>query len=142
MDLNEQKQKMEAVAGLYHMFFTGDPSRLKTSLAPEYEQFPPQRPGLEPGIDNFMKGYMEGFGSMFSDLQGETTHVLADGDYVFVRSKWTAVHTGEAFGIPATGKKVSFIAQDLHRVENGLVAQTWHLEDYFAILTQLQGDAE
>ncbi len=140
MDLDEQQQKLEAVAGLYQLFLKGDHSKLSTSLAPNYEQFPPQKPGLEPGIDNFMQGFMEGFGGSFSDFQGELTHVLADGDYVYVRSEFSAVHTGEAFGVPATGKRVNFAASDLHRIEDGLITQTWHLEDFYGILTQIRGD--
>lgn len=142
MDLNEQQQKIEAVAGLYQMFLQGDPSKISTSLDPNYEQFPPQKPGLEPGIDNFMQAFMEGFGASFSDMQGTLTHVLADGDYVFVRSEWSAVHSGDALGVPATGKKVHFSAADLHRIENGLITQTWHLEDIYGILTQIRGDAD
>ena len=85
-----------------------------------------------------MQAFMEGFGSTFSDIQGETTHVLVDGDYVFVRGEYTMVHSGEAFGLPATGQRVSFNAFDLHRIEDGLIVQTWHLEDFMSIYNQIR----
>jgi hypothetical protein len=65
------------------MFMKGDMSKINSSISPNYERFPPQKPGLEPCLDNFMQAFMQGFGSSFSDRQGETTHVLVDGDYVF-----------------------------------------------------------
>ena len=40
-------------------------------------------------------------------------------------------------GIPATGRQVEFRASDVHRLENGRIVQTWHLEDYLAIFNQL-----
>ena len=138
MNLSETQQKIAAVTGLYDMFLKGDMSKIKSSLSSNYEQFPPQKPGLEPGLDNFMQAFMEGFGSSFSEIQGETTHVLVDGDYVFVRGEYTMVHSGEAFGLPATGQRISFSAFDLHRIEDGLIVQTWHLEDFMAIYNQIK----
>ena len=138
MNLPETQQKLDAVAGLYAMFMQGDGSRVATSFSPNYEQFPPQKPGLEPGLDNFMQAYMEGFGSQFSEMAGKTTHMLVDGDYVMARCEYTMVHTGEAFGIPATGAKISFTAFDLHRIEDGLIVQSWHLEDFAAIENQIK----
>jgi predicted ester cyclase len=85
-----------------------------------------------------MQGFMEGMGSMFSDITGEVTHVLVDGDYVFVRGEYSATHTGEAFGIPATGAKVHFDAYDLHHLQDGKITKTWHLENFMSIYNQLQ----
>ncbi len=138
MNLTETQKKIDAVTGLYNMFMKGDPSMMSTSVSQDYEQFPPQKPGLEPGLDNFMQAFMEGFGSSFSEIQGETTHVLVDGDYVFVRCNYSMVHTGEAFDMPATGKRITFNAFDLHRIEDGKIIQTWHLEDFMSIYNQIK----
>ncbi len=142
MNLPETQQKLAAVAGLYAMFMKGDGSQVATSFSPNYEQFPPQKPGLEPGLDNFMQAYMEGFGASFSDMKGETTHMLIDGDYVMARCEYSMTHSGEAFGIPATGATISFTAFDLHRIEDGLIVQTWHLEDFAAIQNQIKAAIE
>ena len=138
MNIQDTQAKVDAIAGLYQLFFAGDPSRVHDVLADDYEQLPPQTPDTEPGIDNFMKAYMEGMGSMFSDITGEATHVLVDGDYVFVRGEYTATHTGEAWGIPATGAKVHFDASDLHHIQDGKIVKTWHLENFMSIYNQLQ----
>ena len=138
MNIQETQAKVDAIAGLYQLFFAGDPSRVHDVLADDYEQVPPQTPDTEPGIDNFLQAFMEGMGTMFSDITGEATNVLVDGDYVFVRGEYTATHTGEAFGIPATGAKVHFDAFDLHHLQDGKIRKTWHLENFMSIYTQLQ----
>lgn len=138
MDLLKKQQQLKAVSGLYDMFMKGDASNLPTSVSPDYEQFPPQNPDVKPGLENFMKAFMEGFGSSFSEITGEITHLLADGDYVFARCTYSMVHSGEAFGIPATGRKISFDAFDLHKIENGLITKSWHLEDYMTIYNQIK----
>ena len=141
MNIQDTQAKIDAIAGLYQLFLAGDPSRIHDVLADNYEQVPPQTPHTEPGIDNFMQGFMEGMGSMFSDISGEVTHVLVDGDHVFVRGEYTATHTGEAWGIAATGAKVHFDAYDLHHVQDGKIVKTWHLENFMNIYTQIQDAA-
>ena len=138
MDLSKKQEQLKAVSGLYEMFMNGDTSKLESSVSPDYEQFPPQNPNVKPGLENFMKAFMEGFGSSFSEITGEITHLLADGDFVFARCEYSMIHSGEAYGIPATGKRISFDAFDLHRIEDGLVKQSWHLEDYMSIYNQIK----
>ena len=138
MNIQDTQAKVDAVAGLYQLFLAGDPSRVHDVLAEDYEQVPPQTPDTEPGVDNFMQGYMKGMGSMFTDMTGEVTHVLVDGDYVVVRAEYTATHTGEAWGISATGTMVHFDAVDLHHVQDGRIVKTWHLENFMSIYNQLK----
>ena len=138
MNIEDVQGKIGAIAGLYKMFFTGDPSRVHDVLAADYEQVPPQTPDVEPGVDNFLQGFMEGFGAMFSDTKGEATHVLVDGEYAMVRGEYSAVHSGEAFGVPATGETVSFTAVDIHHIQDGRITKTWHLEDFMSIYDQIR----
>ena len=141
MNIEDMQGKIGAIAGLYQMFFTGDSSRIHDVVAADYEQVPPQTPDLEPGVDNFLQAYMEGFASMFSDVKGEATHVLVDGEYAMVRGEYSGVHSGEAFGVPATGARISFTAFDLHHIQDGRITKTWHLEDFMGIYNQLQAAA-
>ena len=141
MNIQDIEAKIGGVAGFYQMFLEGDPSRIRDALADDYEQFPPQTSDTEPGRDNFLQGFMQGFGSQFSEVTGEVTHVVVDGEYVVVRGEYSATHTGEAFGIPATGARVSFTATDLHLVKDGQISKTWHLEDFMSIYNQLQAAA-
>ncbi|MEV5551537.1 ester cyclase [Streptomyces sp. NPDC052309] len=47
-----------------------------------------------------------------------------------------ANHTG-LLGVEGAGREVEFRAADFHQVVEGRIVRTWHLEDYFAIATQM-----
>ena len=134
MNLQDKQNMLDVIDRFYKMWTTGDTSGVETIVAPDYAQVPSQQE--QPGRDTFPE-IIKGFRTAFPDLNATITHLLVDGDYVQVRGEWTGTHDGEMMGMPATGKKVSFTAFDLHRIENGLVAQTWHLEDFSAIMAQL-----
>ena len=44
---------------------------------------------------------------------------------------------GNLFGVEATGQQFSCLAHDFHRVENGKAVESWHIEDWLAVLTQI-----
>lgn len=67
----------------------------------------------------------------------EDVVVSGDGGLAAVRSVSRGVHAGELLGVPGTGRRVEFRASDFHRLENGRIVKTWHLEDYFGVATQL-----
>ena len=138
MNLQDKQHMLGVIERFYGMWTTGDTSDIDTIVALDYKQVPSQQE--QPGRDTF-PDIIKGFRAAFPDLNATITHLLVDGDLVQVRGEWTGTHLGEMSGMPATGKKVSFVAFDLHRIENGLVAQTWHLEDFMAIMNQLGGDA-
>ena len=56
-----------------------------------------------------------------------------------VAYQWTAVgtHEGEFMGIPATGKEVTITGSDIVRMENGKIAETWHVENMLGLMQQL-----
>jgi predicted ester cyclase len=40
-------------------------------------------------------------------------------------------------GIPPTGKAVSILWMDMHRIQGGQVVESWHIEDIAGMLQQL-----
>jgi steroid delta-isomerase-like uncharacterized protein len=134
MNLQNKQNMLDVIERFYGMWTTGDTSEIDSIIASDYAQVPSQQE--QPGRDTFPE-IIKGFRSAFPDLSATITHLLVDGDLVQVRGEWTGTHGGDLMGMPATGKQVSFTAFDLHRFENGLIAQTWHLEDFSAIMTQL-----
>jgi predicted ester cyclase len=85
--------------------------------------------GWKAGIDH-LRG-------VFSDLVIEIEAVVANGDMVAVRAVNRGKQTGELLGVAGTGREVEFRAADFHQVVDGRIVRTWHLEDYFAIATQM-----
>lgn len=63
--------------------------------------------------------------------------LIAEGDKVAYQ--WTAVgtHEGEFMGIPATGKEVTVTGSDIVRMEDGKIAEAWHVEDNLGLMQQL-----
>ena len=61
---------------------------------------------------------------------------LSDGR-VIVHFTFTGTNTGSFFGGPATGKPVQFNGFDLFRLENGQIAEQWHVEEIAALTAQL-----
>jgi predicted ester cyclase len=133
----KRKQKLEVIQKFYGVFSTGDMSVLPEILAENYTQYPAD-PGQTPDIDGFIK-HAKDFANMFSDLKGKPSHILIDGDLVFVRSDLEVTHSGTVFGIPATNKRIEIKAFDLHHFnKDGKIDKTWHLEDFWGAYSQIK----
>ncbi len=61
----------------------------------------------------------------FSDMQVDILDLIEENNKVTVRAYFTGVHSGEAFGIAATGKIIRFEALEIFRIENGLIVESW-----------------
>jgi predicted ester cyclase len=60
-----------------------------------------------------------------TSLGGETVALVADGDRVVHHSFGRATHTGEAFGVPATGREVTFHSLEIWRVDGDKIVEHW-----------------
>jgi len=49
----------------------------------------------------------------------------------------TGTHTGDFFGFPATGKKISFTGIYIVQIANGKIIEHWGEEDSVGLLQQL-----
>lgn len=133
----DRQQKLDAIQKFYGVFTTGDMSVLPEILDANYTQYPSD-PGQTPDIEGFIK-HAQDFGSMLSDLKGAPSHILVDKDLVFVRSELEVTHSGTAFNITATNKRINLTAFDLHHFnEEGKIDKTWHLEDFWGAYSQIK----
>ena len=87
----------------------------------------------------------EGFYPFFDRMQAtfSNAHVtiedaLADGDKVCLRWTFTAEHTGDGLGLPATGKQVKVTGISIVRIEDGRLAHGWQNWDMLGMLTQIR----
>ncbi|MBK8026159.1 MAG: ester cyclase [Chloroflexi bacterium] len=72
----------------------------------------------------------------FPDLVVEIEDILAAGDKVMVRLRWTGTHSKPFMGIPASGKKMTWTAMATNRIENGKIVERWFNSDVFGLLQQ------
>ena len=104
-------------------------------LAPNWTALPPlpatpdQATGYRAAADQLRAGV--------PDLRVENVEVIANADVVAVRSRVSGTHTGPLFGQAPTDKSFVFTAMDIHRISDGKIAQTWHVEDFAGMLAQL-----
>ncbi len=104
-------------------------------FAPNWEATPSM-----PSMPDQLAGYcsvIDGFRSGAPDLAVEQLEVVSNEDVVAIRSQVSGTHTGELFGVPATGRTFAFTAMDIHRLSEGKIAATWHAEDFGGLMKQL-----
>jgi steroid delta-isomerase-like uncharacterized protein len=103
-------------------------------VAPDYDEHDPL-PGQRDGRDGLMDRVTmlhEGLAPTFT-----VEDVIAEGDRVVVRWSNKATHVGTFLGIPPTGRSCEFAGIDIYRLENGRMAEHWHVVDQLAMLQQL-----
>lgn len=121
---------------LYEAMSSGDVADVDGILTPDWEDVP-HSAHSSPGVHGF-KELVAYLHAAFPDLSVTIEDVLVDGDRAAVRSVARGTHSAEVLGIPATGRTVEYRASDFHRLdEDGRIAVTWHLEDFFGLANQL-----
>ncbi|MBM9509479.1 ester cyclase [Actinacidiphila acididurans] len=126
------------VRRFYEPLNTGDTDPVDQLLAPGWEVEPPLEAG--PGPDGW-KGTVAYIRGVLGDLTLTIEDVVAAGDRVAVRLVMRGTQRGELLGVPATGRQVAIRASDYHRIEGGRIVQSWHLEDFYGVLQQLNAAA-
>ncbi|MET9482742.1 ester cyclase [Streptomyces sp. NPDC006638] len=103
-------------------------------LAAEWTAEPPLPVGPGPDEWKGTTGYLR---SVLADLTFTIEDIVVDGDRVAVRHVTTGKQVAELLGIPSTGRQVAIRASDYHRIEDGRIVRSWHLEDYYGVVQQL-----
>ena len=93
-------------------------------------------PGVTPDTAG-MKQFILRFRAAFPDAVITIEDMVAEGDRVAARWTMRGTHTGEFNGIPATGRPFTMAGFGLMRIQDGRIAELWHLEDDLAVLRQL-----
>jgi predicted ester cyclase len=112
----------------------GDDSVLDEAIAPSYVNH--DMPAPAPGLEGFRQVVGQ-FRSAFPDLRITLHDVIAEGDKVCTRGRFTGTHDGDFMGIGATGKEVDVKYIDLWRLEEGEAVENWVQLDMLGLLQQL-----
>jgi predicted ester cyclase len=74
----------------------------------------------------------------FPDMRMEAEDVIASGDKVVARVRFTGTHRGDFMGIPATDRTVDVQLIDIVRFDDdGLAHEHWGVLDALAMMQQL-----
>ncbi len=125
---------IDVVLGTYmEVSNSGDASRNAEILAPSYVN----HTGLgDFGFDAY-SALMGSLYSAFPDIHYTVEQVIVDGDQFGIEYSFTATHTGTFLGIPASGVVVQGRGMELHKVEDGMIVETWNYSDLLSLFTQI-----
>ena len=73
----------------------------------------------------------------FDDVEAKVVHILAEGDMAAAYVSISMTHVGEFYGIPATGKRVTFHEATISFMEGDRVKMTRGKSDWLGVLQQL-----
>lgn len=68
---------------------------------------------------------LKGTEKTFTDMEVEILDLIEENAKVAVRARFTATHSAQAYGIPATGKRISFEALEIFRIKNHQIVESW-----------------
>lgn len=131
--VNQKSPKELATEAITEIFLKRNPEAIEKYVSNDYRQ---HQPGLTDGKKPF-KEYLVKLFSAFPDYRGEIENVVAEGDLVSFHLTWEGTHSGEFFGVPATGKKISRRTADILRVKDGKLVEHWGIVDQTDMLKAL-----
>ncbi|MDQ3655431.1 MAG: ester cyclase [Chloroflexota bacterium] len=125
----------ETIANQYFdAFNTGDLEALDALLAPDYIH----RGALGPDQDRDLhKERVQITRTGFPDAIYTIEDIIIDGDLVVIRHTMNGTNDGEYAGQAATGIAVEVSGIHIHRIECGLIAETWNEGDGLGLYQQL-----
>lgn len=129
---------IEVAKRFYSLLNGGDATEWRSTFADGWTAWPPlaEEGRALDGYENVIGAFRAGF----PDLKGEQVELIANENLVAVRTLVTGTNTATFFGQDPTGEKISFTAMDIHRIENGKIVETWHVEDFITMQGQLAGN--
>ena len=93
-------------------------------------------PGMQPGLEGAKQVHATTLIGM-PDWHTRIDDMIAEGGKVVARITMTGTHTGDFWGIPATGKRVEFTGIYIVRIADGRIVEHWGEEDGVSLLQQL-----
>jgi steroid delta-isomerase-like uncharacterized protein len=93
--------------------------------------------GHSPACREEYKDFFRQWNQGVPDQQFSFLAMVAEGDFVAVHYSIKGHHHGALWGIPASGRQLSFSGLVLYRMENGQIAETWLYPDSPTLLQQL-----
>jgi predicted ester cyclase len=112
----------------------GNSGIVEDFLAPDFVEHNPF-PGLPPTRD----GWKQAFEHFAATAPGRHVieELIAEDDMVVGRVTAYGRHTGDLFGIPATGKEFQVTGIAMWRVRDGKIVEHWHQTDQVGLMQQI-----
>ncbi len=127
---------MELIKKFYVALEQGDHAALRDVLSADWEEIPSVYPGQARGPAAYAP-VVDGIRAGIPDVHFEILEIIDAAPKFIVRSVFHGTHGGPFLGKPATGRRLTFNAIDIHEVADGRISRTWHIEDFLTALKQM-----
>lgn len=114
---------------------TGDPSVSPEFFHPDFYD-PTNPPGMQHGVEGHRQ-IIALFRRAFPEQRWTITNMIAEGDQVMIQLTFEGTQTGEFFGIPATGRRVSSPGVHILRIADGKIIEHQGVNDDLGLMRQL-----
>ncbi|WP_041528164.1 ester cyclase [Paracoccus aminophilus] len=128
-------QRRAALESFYGALALKQPDLVDLALTGDWEDIP-MAPNQEPGPAG-IKAIFATLSAAFPDLTVRIVDALAEENRAAVRVECTGTHQGALFGVPASGKAISFSLHEFHEFDGDRIKRTWHMEDLFGLFAQI-----
>jgi predicted ester cyclase len=93
-------------------------------------------PGTPPGLSSVTM-FMNLLADAFSDQRWTIDQVIAEGDLVAIHCIHSGRHTGDFFGLSATGRQFAYKQMHMIKMRNGKGVEHWAVRDDAGLMRQL-----
>jgi steroid delta-isomerase-like uncharacterized protein len=105
-------------------------------IAPDFVAIGSNRFGTIRGR-HALRATLERMFSIVPDYIGEIEDIISEGGKVVARVKCAGTHSGPFMGLQPTGRRLSWAATFVFRIEDGKIVEEWWQEDLSAIVEQI-----
>lgn len=128
------EQNKTIVRGWYEASLKGDLRACAEAMTPDSLHHLPGMPPLDvQALDRMIGAFI----AAFPDLHGHIEDMLAEGDWVVLRSWWGGTHQGNLMGIPPAGHTVKVEDLNFFHLKNGKIIEHWSNFDQLGMMQQL-----
>ncbi|MEO0916266.1 MAG: ester cyclase, partial [Pseudomonadota bacterium] len=113
-----------------------DVTALETILSDRWVSHGLSDPNADQDVEDFLS-VVETVRGGLEDAEFIVEEIHVAGDMVTVVGSVVGTHTGTIFGLPPTGRSVSFGAIAVHRIEDGTITESWQMSDRVGLIQQL-----
>jgi steroid delta-isomerase-like uncharacterized protein len=130
------EENKAVVLRLAQVLNAGHLDQLDYILAPNYIRHDPNPLLKDVGRTEYKEAFTR-LRKAFPDAKWTLEEILADGDRVIGRWTFRGTHTGPFFNIPPSGKEVTYPILAIYRIEDGMIAEDWHIFHSIGLWEQL-----
>jgi steroid delta-isomerase-like uncharacterized protein len=82
-------------------------------------------------------GFYQGLFDALDDLHLDVVRIVEDDDVLAVHAVMSGTHTGDLFGVPATGTRIQQQVMTMLRFADGRCVERWSVADTLGVMAQI-----